>query len=193
MRILGVNGIRSDGAASTDRLLAELRRLGHETVDINYPRVGFLSARWRWQQKLNAGYILDMHRPGDAVVAHSYGCLLALRAMELGALFSQVFYFGAALNDDFSFPFLGMKRLWNVHQADDRAVALGSLLLRHDFGPMGQTGYGGKPPDPRIVNVPATGHQVTEPLRHSDYFLNGNLLRWAEFIDGKLRAEAADG
>jgi hypothetical protein len=141
----------------------------------------------------NARHILEWHNPGDAVVAHSYGALLVLRAMELGARFSQVFYFGAAMNDDFSFPYVGMKRLWNVHQVVDRAVALGSLLVGHDFGPMGQTGYGGLPPDPRIVNVPATGLKVFEPLRHSDYFLNGNLIRWAEFVDHKLRAGAADG
>ena len=36
MKILGINGIETDGSDNTDILLAELAKLGHDVVDANY-------------------------------------------------------------------------------------------------------------------------------------------------------------
>lgn len=189
MKVLGVNGIRTNGRASTDRLLAEVASRGWATRDVDYPRVNILTARSRARQRDRARYLLEAHTPGDAVLAHSYGALVTMRAMEMGAEFSIVFFFGAALDDDETFPFLGMQQLFNVHTPSDCALALGNLLVAHDFGEMGKSGYRG-PSDPRVVNVPA-GDQPHEPLHHSDYFLPHNLPRWATFVDSRLRRWAA--
>lgn len=190
MRILGINGIRTDGSNSTDLLLRDLADLGHETVDVNYPRVNIFTARWRSRQLRNAQHLVDAHKPGDAVVAHSYGCLLTLRAMELGASFGTVFFFSAAMNDDFSFPPEGMRRLFNIHRQDDRALTLGDLLLWHDFGAMGKTGYSGLPPDRRIRNIPAWTHTLRrDPFAHSDYFLPENRPAWARYVHYQLTGQ----
>jgi hypothetical protein len=193
MRVLGVHGIRNDGATNTDLMLADLARLGWSTVDVDYARVGVLTARWRAIQFRRARQVFAAARPGDAVVAHSYGCLLVLRAMELGMQFGSVFFFGAALNSDFTFPILGMRRLYNIHNPADRALGLGSMLVWHDFGDLGKAGYAG-PPDPRIVDIPASAADPQhEPLHHSCYFLAEARPAWVAFIDRQLRREAADG
>lgn len=191
MRIAGINGIRDDGTASTDLVLKGLSDLAWETVDVNYPRVSAAAAYFRgrsWhrsRQYTDARYLFMNTDDGDAVVAHSYGCLLTLRAMELGRRFSHVFFFGAAMNDNFTFPYEGMKSLDNIYNPNDKALGFGKLLIQHDFGPMGKTGYEG-PPDRRISNYIASpdDHEFFE---HSNYFLDANRNQWVEFIDNKLQ------
>jgi hypothetical protein len=186
MKIIGVNGIRTDGSTTTSMMLADLHTKGWSVKPLNHPRVWLWQARSRKRQYEHAKMLLDLHDPGDCVIAHSRGGLTVLRAMELGAMFSQVFLFGAAMNQDFTFPFMGMKALFNVHNPADKALGLGSLLWRHDFGPMGQTGYKG-PPDPRIANVLARP-AVSEYMDHSNYFLPINRKKWVKYIDFKLLA-----
>lgn len=185
MKILGVNGIRSDGANNVQRMLDDLARLGWPVQHVSYPRVRAVMARYRSRQRRHARRILDAHEPGDCVIAHSYGCLLSLRAMELGAQFGTVFFFGAAMNEDFTFPYLGCRALHNIHDPSDRALGLGSLLVWHDFGRMGQTGYAG-PPDPRVRNVPGTGEIESDLWRHSHYFKAGNRRAWVRYVHREL-------
>lgn len=191
MKIAGVNGIRDDGSASTDLILHGLSELGWETIDVQYPRVSAFQAwikgrSWhRDRQYKDAQYLFDATNDGDAVVAHSYGCLVTLRAMELGRRFSGVFYFGAAMNDDFTFPYEGMECLYNIFNPEDKALGVGKLLIGHDFGEMGQTGYKGAP-DRRITNRHADPKEH-EFLDHSNYFLDGNRKKWVTFIDNKLQ------
>lgn len=184
MKILGINGIRTTGAKNTDLLLQKMQEREWKTCDTEYPTAWAISARWRWIQRRNAKRIMKYYREGDIVVAHSYGCLLTLRMMEMGARFSHVFFFGAAMNDDFTFPAYGMESLVNVCDVDDRALGIGSILPFHDFGKMGKTGYKGAK-DPRVQNVFARD-SVTEPLQHSNYFLPENLDTWASFVHFKL-------
>lgn len=186
MRILGINGIRTDGATSTDLIIHDLAEAGWDAWDVNYPRVNFFTARSRERQLRNARCLMQAHTPGDVVIAHSYGCLLTLRAMELGAMFSTVFFFSPAMNEDFSFPVLGMDRLYVIHTDIDQAIRLGELLVAHDFGAMGRIGYQG-PPDPRISNI--STHPVTrDRLSHSHYFLDQNRPGWVQFVTERLRA-----
>lgn len=187
MRILTINGIRTNGSRTTDALGQWLSDCGHEVIDINYPRVNIFTARSRKRQYRNAQRIMDWHKPGDVIVAHSYGCLLALRAMELGAHFSDVFYFGAAMNDDFVFPAQGMEKLHNIHNPHDVALTLGDLLWWHDFGEMGKTGYAGAP-DARVNNI-LEEHEPDEEdsMAHSFYFYNLNQLqKWVNYINKEI-------
>lgn len=186
MKILGVNGIRTDGHNNTDLMLADLAKLGWTTADVQYPLVRAVTARSRTRQLANAQHVVEAHNPGDAVVAHSYGCLLTLRAMELGARFSDVFFFAPAMDRDFTFPYHGMRHLWVMHDRTDLALSLGAMLWWHDFGDMGEHGYGG-PPDNRVVNV-----DVTEPSadawKHSHYFEPANRPKWVGFVDRRLQS-----
>lgn len=178
-RILGINGIRTDGSSSTDKLLIKLTELGYPTVDVNYPRVNIFTARSRKRQHRNARILKNISKPGDVLVAHSYGCLLALRAMEQGARFKHVFFFAPAMNVDFTFPYHGMGKLSVIYNPTDNAIRAGMLLWNHDFGAMGREGYQG-PPDNRIDSLKDLTSREGE---HSDFFNDKNIGNWTEYID----------
>ena len=185
MKILTINGIRTDGSASTDKLGGELSRLGFDVVDVNYPRVNIFTARSRKRQYKNAKHLVNKSHKGDILIAHSYGCLLALRAMELGAQFSHVFFFAPAMNRDFIFPYLGMKNLTVIHNHTDQAIKMGNWLWFHDFGKMGSLGYNGAP-DPRIANIlDSKGREGKR--NHSHYFNDTNIKYWTNFIRDKIQ------
>lgn len=176
-RILGINGIRTDGSTSTDKMLKQFD--DYETIDVNFPKVWLWGARSRTRQMKNAKILLDHSRPGDVLIAHSYGGLLGLRAMELGAKFSYVFLFAPAMNRDFTFPYLGMTELHVIHNSNDNALRAGAWLAWHDFGEMGRYGYNG-PPDPRIINREDVDKSDDV---HSNYFSNENIGKWANYIN----------
>lgn len=185
MKILTINGIRTDGSTSTDRLGRKLSEQGYRTFDVNYPRVSIFTARSRKRQLKNAKILKDSSNDGDVLIAHSYGCLLALRAMELGAKFSHVFLFAPAMNVDFTFPYLGMTQLKVIHNPTDQAIKMGNWLWFHDFGKMGRLGYKG-PPDPRITNI-LDKNGKKGARNHSHYFNKDNIDAWARFIINNIK------
>lgn len=195
MRILGINGIRSDGSTNTDQALAGLKALGHEAVDTQYPLTSLWRARARKHQFSDANLILcKHHQAGDAVIAHSRGCLVNLRMMELGARFSAVFWFRPAMNVDFLIPRHACQRLFIIHHPDDRAIRLGEYLWWHDFGAAGRVGlHAGDRRhylhDRRATNVLAPRYDAHEPFRHSDDFLPANIGPWVQYIDEILKKE----
>lgn len=129
MRVLGINGIRTNGEESTDRALSILRQRDIEAVDADYPMTRWiLQARSRARQFRDARWVMDQQCDGDAVVAHSRGCLVNLRMMELGAQFSTVFWFRPAMNCDMHIPTHGCKRLIIIHHPGDRAIWMGARL-----------------------------------------------------------------
>ena len=144
MKIIGLNGIWSRGERSVALMLEDLVEQGFDTYHYQFPVVNPVTANWRHVQQRNAAGLAAIADPGDAVVAHSYGCLVTLRAMEQGAMFGPVFFFGAAMNDDFTFPVLGMEALVNTWNPFDTALGLGAWLPWHDFGDLGRTGYRGQ-------------------------------------------------
>jgi hypothetical protein len=195
LRVLGINGIRSDGSGNTDRALQGLERLDHCTVDTAYPLT-----RWVWQTRSRARELRDArvlkrryYHPGDAVIAHSRGCRVNLRMMELGCRFSTVFWFRPAMNRDVIVPDHGCERLFVLHHPEDRAIALGSLLPWHPFGAAGRFGLeagelGRADHDPRVRNVQLPRHiDHDEPWRHScDFLPPHNLALTVHFCDQVL-------
>lgn len=190
MRILGINGIRSNGARNTDQLLLRLAEKGWNVKDVNYPKVSALQfwvrgRKWNHaRQCADAQYLVDAYEPGDALIAHSYGCLLALRAMQRGVEFSDVFLFAAALDSDVLFPSLGADNIYVIYNKKDWVLRIAALLRWHDSGDMGRIGYRGVT-DARVVNVAARSI-LKHPMRHSGYFAPGNLGELAKWIDQKL-------
>lgn len=182
-RILGVNGIRSNGERNTDLLLGELRMLGHPVVDFEYGKVNFFTARSVSRQKAIGHRLREVSQVGDHVVAHSYGCLVTLRAMQSSARFGHVWLFAPAMDCDFTFPWSAAQKITVVHCKTDLALVGGSFLVNHAFGNMGRHGYHG-PYDHRIHNI------EVEPrfLAHSAYFQRQELSHWGELIDRDLRA-----
>lgn len=190
-RIIGVNGIRSGGEKNTDLLLGALHGLGHGVVDFDYGEVGFFTARSVSRQKAIGHRLRETSRPGDHVIAHSYGGLVTLRAMQAGAKFGQVFLFAPAMNSDFTFPLDAATHIWIFHCPSDLALIGGALLVKHAFGSLGRVGYKG-PADARVHNVKVP----SQFLAHSAYFSQRQLAHWSVFIDARLRegtAPAATG
>lgn len=181
MRILGVNGIwnpDSGKTSFTDQLLTPLKFKGYRVRDISYRRMLALKAYIPQEIEKRALLVIDAYEPGDAVIAHSFGCLLTITAMKLGARFGKVFFFGAAVSQDAEIP-PNYEHLYNIHSPSDGALWLGTLLPFHPFGGMGKWGYRGK--SPNVTNVEAPG------MGHNDYVEPENIEKWLRFIDRKLR------
>jgi len=197
MKVICINGIRTDGASSTKLFATGLCDLGIEAIEIDYPKVNLFGSRDRDRQRKNAQYILDVYDEGDIIVAHSYGCLVTLRAMELGARFSIVFFYAPAMNRDFVFPHHGMEKLYVIHNKSDQAIRWGDKLwFGHDFGKMGSHGYGVPPVSPddeRVENfLDNTG--IKKKRNHGHYFNKKNLpAELARFVKlTKQRIEQCD-
>jgi len=194
MKILTINGIKNRGKKNTDKMGKLLADQGFDVFDVNYPKVYALTSRYRSIQNKNAKILLNAANDGDILIAHSYGCLLALRAMELGAKFSKVFFFAPAMNRDFIFPYLGMTELYVIHNKTDKAIKWGSWLRSHDFGKMGSHGTNSIPEDPRVTNIEDFSGKKGEE-NHSHYFasVNGhyfkeeNINHWVNFIKDKIK------
>lgn len=184
-RIAFINGIHSDGSASTDRLCRALAG-DFRTTDVNYPVVRWWQARWRCVQLDRAQRLFDATADGDHIVAHSFGCLLVRRAMQLGRQFAAVFLFAAADASDTYWPYWGAERIYVIHNPYDVAIKWGSKLLNHDFGSLGADGYALAHKDPRVFNI-RTPYFRRSDLRHGFYFGPDHIQHWADFVAAHAR------
>jgi len=169
MKILGVNGIRSDGHKTTDRMLNALANLGYKTKEVEQPKRSAIGARFKYRQDAKA--ILDIAEPGDVLITHSYGGLKAAIAMKQME-FSAVFMFRPAMSRRYKFN----QPVYCIYSPHDMAIWLGGGLLLHPFGWAGVKGFKSK----HATNIPSSGH-------HGADFEGWNLVRWMEFIDNKLQ------
>lgn len=188
--VLGVNGVGTDGRTTTDVLLAELGKRGYETRDANYRQtnLGTFKTYDRSRQYADASYIGRTYwEPDCAVVAHSRGCLVAWRMLELGYRFSAMFLFRPAMNRDFALP-MGQYNVVVIHRPDDRAIKWGARLPWNDFGDGGRFGL----EDEGVINLEARRYAISEFWRHSDDFLYPQVREWAVLIDETLRGEGHD-
>jgi len=188
VKIAFINGINSDGSRSTDLLCQELAHRGHDTLDVNYPRVHFWNAGLRRTQLDRAQRLVDATDDGDHVVAHSFGCLLVRRAMQLDRFFDKVFLFGPAEESDTYYPISGARHIYIIYNPYDKAIRWGMMLPNHDFGDMGRVGYRG--PNDRRVDSRRDQYYSRENVRHGFYFQGERLITWADFVEGKVKSDA---
>lgn len=188
--ICTVNGIHESAFTTTDAMAGALQSRGIVTKKLRYPTRGAFDTRNRLLQYRDAKDMLEQlpPRPVD-IVAHSWGCLLTARMMELGGshLFRNVFLFAPAVDPDWIFPIEAFERMYVIHNRKDRAVWWAKLAFRgwHPWGEMGRVGYQGDP-DPRITNIEdITQHGDKWGRLHSHYFQGANLDRWAAFVIDK--------
>jgi len=180
-RILGVNGIYNwswSKNSFTDKLLQTFENT-HEVVDVKYPFMLASFAYFDWCIKRRAKIILEANKSeSDILIAHSFGCLAARYAMEMGAKFDKVFFFGAADEMDSAFPKLAFNELFNIYSPTDSALMFGGAIPFHKFGHLGKHGYLGH--DSRIINVKAEG------MEHGDYVLPRHICDWNDFIQKEI-------
>lgn len=190
VRIRGWNGIRDTGKESTDRLLNKMALKGYETIDCNYPRVHGLFGAWIPAiLRRNAALVMQRHIDGDCAIVHSYGGLVLLETMKMGAKYKHVFMFSPAVDSDIEFPEGGAESITVFYNHNDRALAFGMSIPNHPFGGLGRKGYQGKF-DPRVESIdfnllcPEARETI---INHSDYFLEPYIGRFADFIDQKIQ------
>lgn len=172
MKILGVNGIRTHGKTTTDRLLFELEKLGHNVLDINQPIRHAWGARFKVRKDAKA--IIKVANDGDVLLAHSYGCMKAARAMR-GINFKAVFLFRPAMGRYHDFPGWHDTEIYCIHSRGDLAVWAGGFLLFHPFGLAGVFGF----KDNLVQNIRSSGG-------HSADFKRDNVANWASFINDRI-------
>lgn len=184
--IITINGINRSGPATVERMGIQLQAAGREVHRLTYPTRTWTGTRNRRNQYLDAVRMINQlpTQPVD-VVAHSWGCMLACRMMELGGsdIFRNVIFFAPAIDRDWVFPLKAFRRLYVIHNEQDRAVWAARMFFTgwHPWGDMGRVGYAGT--DPRVVNVKDdTERTAWEELMHGHYFANGHLKRWTEYV-----------
>ena len=178
MRIVLVHGISTKGADNTDRLATALVERGMRVLPVKYKPVSALSAPRRADEI--ARQVRNYAMPGDAAVAHSFGCLVLYEAMRQGARFGPVVFFSAAMEQDVCFPPEGMARLLNVCHPYDKALTAGRWLPWHPFGLLGRDGYAGVI-DSRISEEQSTA-EVGAYNHSAPYFSEQYVGYWADRV-----------
>jgi hypothetical protein len=173
MRIHGVHGIWSDGSGNVDRLLDALASKGYATNDVDSAARNPFSARFNSAE--DAFDLVRVSRDGDVVIAHSYGCMKATKAMEARE-YSAVYLFRPAMEVDYEFAD-NRTRVTCIHSKDDLAILAGQLLrFRHPFGNAGRVGFSSE----RAMNIKSKGG-------HSADFKGGRLQHWAAYIHNDIQ------
>jgi hypothetical protein len=176
MKIIGVPGIHSEGVGNTDLLGNMLAtRHGYNFMDLDLPIRGAWGARWKAEK--DAKEIIAVANDGDAVIAHSYGCLKACIAMR-EVRFHSVFLFRPAMSRRYRFHrLINGTKVYCIYSPGDIAIWLGSILLFHPFGLAGAKGF----KDRSVINVPSHS-------RHNHDFSDKHIEHWDNFVHSKIRA-----
>jgi len=172
-KVIGVNGIASDGEGNTDKGLKRLAALGFKVHDLNQK----IRHVWnvRWTKEKDAKDIIDIAEDGDAVWCHSYGGIKTAIAMR-HIQFSAVFFFRPAMGRNHQFRTRGKTKIYCIHSTGDMALWAGSLLrFDHVFGLAGVYGF----KDPFVENIKSSGG-------HNADFEDANLSRWVNTVQFKL-------
>lgn len=178
MKVDVQHGAWSDGTDSTDRLASRLVDAGFEVHNPEHDDFAtVLTASARAAEF--AAVLLEAHEPGDCAVGHSHGCLVILEAMRQGARYDTVVFLAAAVDADVTFPYHGCRRLVNVSNPFDLALAAGAWIPGHPFGRLGKIGYFG-PPDERVEDVRRASRAGR--WNHSDPYFDDAGLAWTESL-----------
>lgn len=179
-KIIFVHGINSTGRESTDLALKMIKDAGRAVVECDYPMTHFWSAGSRKVQLDRAGRIVDASNDGDHIVAHSFGGLLARRAMQLNRKFGHAFLFSPADEANTYYPVNGAHKIHIIYNQFDRPIRLGALLPNHDFGELGRMGYEG-PDDERVIALQDPFYRLRGST-HGHYFKVERLQKWVTYI-----------
>jgi hypothetical protein len=193
-KFVAVNGIKTTGEDSIDRLTCELVKRGHEVVDLGLPVIGVIGASRRSIQMRNGRLLRDavVSNFGEAarvnVITHSNGAPTLFRSMWFaGVRYDNLFVFNASFRSDWAWPAEGFRRMYNIYNPYDKALKWGErsrwLMPNHIFGSLGRTGYDG-PPDRRIIcqsNAFRDGKNWHNPWHRWDL-----AEFWAEWIDERV-------
>lgn len=180
MKIAFINGINGNGSRSTDLLCKELKDRGHDTVEVNYPHTRFWNAGSRKVQLDRARILYEATSDGYNLAAHSFGCIIGRRTMQLGRNFKEVFFFGSADESDTYYPDGSADNIHVIYNPYDTVLWWSNILPNHDFGDMGRVGYQGR--DKNVKSVRSQYYRIAKN-RHGFYFHGSELCKWADYIE----------
>lgn len=146
-RVILVHGFASpfSGKFDIDTYGPYWLRAGYEVLQFDYGFRLFVSIRNdKWARRLK-----EVTLPGDTVLAHSNGCLVAQKASLLGAPFDRLVLLCPALDVDAEFG-EQVRRIDVWYAAHDYPTKISQFLPGHSWGPMGALGYRGT--NPKVVN-----------------------------------------
>ena len=173
--------VRDGGARTTARWAGAFEDAGYTAVPHDLGLIGLVDLRCRNRALVDE--LLPLVQPGDTVVAHSNGCLIAWLLVEAGAKPSTVVCVNAALRRDTRWP--DTLPVLNLHSSADDVLLFARLWRRlavsgHGWGAAGRYGFGtasGK----QVCNVDMAEKWWEYPARgHSDAFKEPAWPYWAE-------------
>jgi hypothetical protein len=170
VRVVLVHGIHTrEGTTNMSRLAPWFRAAGFDVVIFEYGWVGVLRARWR-----NPGIarrLAAVVRPGDHLVCHSNGAVIAWLAMRDRRMECRhVSLIAPALDSN---RILG-GALWTdvYHNRCDHVLWLARLFRHHAWGSMGRDGCTSEDAAAMgVTNIDTATHRaLPEICGHLDYF-----------------------
>lgn len=202
---IGISGLDSSGKKSTDKILLYLQNTYLlDTIDYNYkPLKSFnLITKLKYKTKNYQSellqnlqtYINQLAYPPN-IVAHSFGCLLVIKALLLGAKVNNIFLFSPSVESDEIINITGV--LNNVYVIYHPNNLILKTIKFYDFGDMSTRGY--DYPGNIIKNVRYSQKEDVTlcehfkelcTLNHSVYFLDHNISHWGQFIFTKINNSA---
>ncbi len=139
MKFVGVNGINTHGAGTTDVMLNELRARGYQVADVQLPKINAWRARSERGAHGDAHLIMEVAEPGDILICHSFGCLRGAWAMK-EMDFTHVYMSRPAMARDYQFK--NPEKVTCLYSSWDLAILLGGWLqFKHPFGHAGLRGF----------------------------------------------------
>lgn len=195
IRLIHGFNVLDRGKTTTDQLTPHLKSEGLSVFEHDYGWVGLIGLRWRNDRVVRG--ILPMIEPGDVLIAHSNGCLIAWELAKAGAPLSAVICIQPALRRDTLWPAsLPVLCLFN---RSDWTVELGRvwgrfvsvvnpLRNRHGWGAAGRHGFTS---GQSLVENWNTELGDKPASRHSDIFRGDSLGYWVEKIVRWLRDHTA--
>jgi hypothetical protein len=201
---IGISGLDSSGKKSTDKLLSYLQNTYLlDTIDYNYKplktfnlitKLKYKSKNYQLELSQNLHtYVNQISYPPN-IVAHSFGCLLVIKALSLGMKVNNIFLFSPSVESDEIINTTGIiNNAYIIYHPNDLILKTAKLLKFHDFGDMGTKGY--DYPENTIKNVRYSQKEdvslcehVKElfTLNHSVYFLVHNISHWGQFVFTKI-------
>lgn len=182
--------MRDGGHGSIGRLY---KHLSPEVCEYSYGWAGLLGLAWANRRAIRG--LLERIQPGDSIVAHSNGCLIAWQIAQIIPLKSVV-CINPALRRDARWP--NNTRVLCIHNSEDWIVNLGRIwgrLFQNDgiqaqgWGAAGR--YGFTSSQDNVDNIDSAMDWWEKPVHgHSALFTED--MYWGGLINRWIRSVSAD-
>lgn len=184
--IVGVKGLHAiNNQNNITKYINKLNELGVEAKEFPYFKFGIahtylLGRIFRTLKKLD-----DFLEDGDSIVAHSFGCVLAIDLLNHMSTekrqkkLKNVFLFNPSVDWDIKIEETHFKNMFIFYEPEDTMLRLAKWLPFNKLGALGKYGY--RYPSEKIHNIKiADGPSGT--MKHDGAMFEPNLTNYSKFI-----------